>query len=104
MTPAGDPADWLARFQAAIRQSDVDAALAVLAERSTAHAGTPSAADKRRAGRALLAAVPDAADRWALARRFVAAPPSVAAQLACDLIVVCYPQYPEEALRLLRDI
>src|SRR5262249_38548068 len=103
MTPAGSNADWLSRFNDAIGQGDVDAALAVLAERSTAHAGTPPVADKRRAGRAMLAAVPEAA-RWARVERLAAAPEPIAVELACDLLVPCYPREPEGSLELLRGI
>jgi 3-methyladenine DNA glycosylase AlkD len=96
--------EWLSRFHEAIGQGDVGAALSVLGERSTAHAGTPPAADKRRAGRAMLAAVPEPRARWELAERLAASPEPVAVELVCDLIVVCYPHQPGEALRLLHGI
>ncbi len=97
-----DPNDWLADFSTAVGEGDHTRALATLEARATAHAGTPNAADKRAAARALFRALDDRPDDLVRWTRWLAGQPGpTAKEMAAVLIPRSYPLHPDEAQALL---
>ena len=97
--------DWLEAFTAHIVAGDNRRALSALERRSTGHAGTPKAEDKRAATAAVVRACggrPEALAHWA--RWFAEQPAATAKELAAMLLVHSYPHHQQEALGLLRAL
>jgi len=103
--PEDDTNAWLPDLAAAVAAGDPARALALLEARATAHAGTPNAADKRAAVKAIAAAFAGRSDdlgRWA---RWLAAQPGPAAkELAALLLARTYPLHAGEAQETLRRL
>lgn len=91
--PAATPA-WLDSFTRAIAAGALDAALALLRAQSTTHAGTPPAAAKRAAVRAILSARPDAVAQLDTARACLAPGDDTATEVAIMLLPYGYTAAP----------
>ncbi|MBI1885014.1 MAG: DNA alkylation repair protein [Chloroflexi bacterium] len=94
--------DWLTDFAAAVERDDAPAALALLEERATPHAGTPEAADKRAAAATALRVLGDRPDdllRWL---RWLAGQTSpTAKEIVALLVPHTYDRHPGEARKWL---
>lgn len=103
VTTGGGPR-WLVDFGQAVSAGDREGALAVLEERATSHAGTPKAADKRAAAKAVLRALREDATETLAWARWLADRSPTAKDLAAMLLVPAYPADPAGALSLLRRL
>jgi HEAT repeat protein len=99
----GDPG-WVEEFRDAMQHRDIDAALAVLSTRNTAHAGTPNTADKRTAVGVLTQVVTEPSEKFQLGARLAQESQPVASQLAAKLITQSYEWNRPEAVELIHKI
>lgn len=94
--------DWRSQFRTLLAQGSREEALTLLEARSTAHAGTPKAADKRGAGSIILQELGSRPDElWELARRLATATGPTRRELGCILLAGLYPSHPDGVQALL---
>jgi 3-methyladenine DNA glycosylase AlkC len=100
----GEGPRWLGDFGQAVAAGDREGALALLEARATSHAGTPKAADKRAAAKAVLIDLREDAAQTLGWARWLADRSPTAKDLAAMLLVPAYPADPKGALSLLRRL
>lgn len=94
--------DWLAQFRELLASGKRERALALLESRATAHAGTPPAADKQAAARAILKALgSQPKELWSWAQELASGESPTCRELACLLLAELYPSHRSQVQKLM---